>query len=338
MSTFRKVMEEDGMGKLIIYAGNSNLPLAREIAHRAGSRLSEATVESFPDGETRVRLEESVRGADVFIIQSICPPANHHLMELLLMIDAARRASAKRVTAIIPYYAYARQEKKLTGREPISAKLVANLIATAGADRVLTVDLHSPAIEGFFDIPVDHLRSAPIMADYLRELGLSNLVVVSPDVGGVKRANRLRQFLDAKASLAVVFKERPEEPTAPAILGMVGEVEGKTALIIDDIIATGDTIIEAAEVLVNRGARKIYVCAVHPVFAPGAVENLLAAPIEKIVVTNTIPIPSGLGERVVVVDMAPLLAEAIRYIHEGRSMTTLFDKVEAEWRAERARS
>jgi len=323
------------MGRLIIYAGNSNLPLAREIAHRAGSRLSEATVESFPDGETRVRLEESVRGADVFIIQSLCPPANHHLMELLLMIDAARRASAKRVTAIIPY---ARQEKKLTGREPISAKLVANLIATAGADRVLTVDLHAPAIEGFFDIPVDHLRSAPIMADYLRELDLSDLVVVSPDVGGVKRANRLRQFLNEKASLAVVFKERPEEPTAPAILGMVGEVEGKTALIIDDIIATGETIIEAAEVLVKRGARKIYVCAVHAVFAPGAVENLLAAPIEKIVVTNTIPVPSGLGDRVVVVDMAPLLAEAIRYIHEGRSMTTLFEKVEAEWRAERARS
>lgn len=324
------------MGRLIIYAGNSNLPLAREIARRAGSRLSAAIVEAFPDGETRVRLEESVRGADVFIIQSICPPANHNIMELLLMMEAARGASAKRVTAVIPYYGYARQDKKLTGREPISAKLVAKLIATAGADRVLTVDLHAPAIEGFFDIPVDHLRSAPIMANYLSELGLSDLVVVSPDVGGVKRANRLRHFLDEEASLAVVFKERPGEPEAPAILGMVGEVEGKTALIIDDIIATGETIIEAVKVLVKRGARKIYVCAVHPVFAPGAVENLLAAPIEKIVVTNTIPVPPG-DDRIVVVDMAPLLAEAIRYIHEGRSMTTLFERVEAEWRAERAR-
>ncbi len=324
------------MGRLVLYAGRSNPDLAEEIASRLEMRLSKATIEPFPDGETRVRLEESVRGTDVFIIQSTCPPANRNVMELLLMIDAARRASAQRITAVIPYYGYARQEKKLTGRVPISAKLVANLIEAAGADRILTIDLHAPAIEGFFDIPVDHLRSAPLMADYLRDFLPPNSVVVSPDVGGVKRANRFRHFLGKEASLAVIFKERPEEPGSPEILGMVGDVEGKTAVIVDDIIATGETILRAAELLAERGAQAIYACAIHPVLVPGVVEKLNNSPIEKLVVTNTIPIPpEKQSDKIEVVSMASLLATAILYIHKGLSMTTLFKEVEEKWRAER---
>lgn len=325
------------MSKLLIFAGNSNPTLAGEIARRLEMSLSEATVETFRDGETRVRLEESVRGADVFIVQSVCPPVDHNLIELLLMIDAAERASAQRVTAVIPYFGYARQDRKRTGREPISAKLVANLIATAGADRVLTMDLHSPAIEGFFDIPVDHLRATPIMADYFCELRLSDLVVVSPDVGGVRRANRFRQFINSATALAVVFKERPERG-APEILGIVGEVGGKTAVIVDDLISTGETIIRAAEILVERGAHPIYACAVHPVFAPGAVESLEESEIERVFVTDTIPIPPQKHcDKIELVSMAPLLAKAIMYINKGLSMTTLFKEVEAEWLAEHRR-
>jgi len=321
------------MSKLLIFSGNSNPTLAENIARRLEMSVSEATVGAFQDGETRVRLEESVRGADVFIIQSVCPPVDHNLMELLLMLDAAQRASAERVTAVIPYFGYARQDRKRTGREPISAKLVANLIATAGADRVLTMDLHSPAIEGFFDIPVDHLRATPLLADYFRGLPLSDLVVVSPDVGGVRRANRFRHSVNSAAGLAVVFKERSEHDE-PEILGLVGEVEGKSAVIVDDLISTGETIIKAAELLAKRGAHPIYACAVHPVLAPGAVERLEESVIEKVIVTDTIPIPQEQPcEKIELVSMAPLLAKAIMYINKGLSMTALFKEVEAEWLA-----
>ncbi|MEA3459664.1 MAG: ribose-phosphate pyrophosphokinase [Chloroflexota bacterium] len=321
------------MGRLVLYAGRSNPALAQEIASHLERPLSRAAIESFPDGETKIRLEESVRGSDVFIIQSTCPPVNENLMELLLMIDAARRASAQRLTAVIPYYGYARQDKKLTGREPISAKLVANLISTAGADRVLTMDLHAPTIEGFFDIPVDHLRSVPLMADCFRDLPPSDLVIVSPDVGGAKRANKLRHFLGTEASLAMVFKERLKGSGSPEILGIVGEVEGKTAVIIDDIIATGETILKTVDLLAEKGAKAIYACAIHPILAPGAIERVDSSPVTKLVVTNTVPLPSDRqSDKIEVVSMAPLLATAIMYIHKGLSMTTLFKEVEEKRR------
>src|SRR3954464_6411581 len=220
-------------GRLQIFSGNANRPLAQEIASNLNINLGRSIVGTFKNGESRIKLEENVRGSDVFVIQPTCTPVNHHLMELLLLIDALRRASAARVTAVIPYYGYAKQEKKTSGREPISAKLVANLIRTAGADRVLTADLHAPAIEGFFDIPVDHLKAGPILGDYFRSLNLPAPVVVSPDAGGVGRANVFRERLGA--GLAIIAKQRPE-PDVSEVVEMVGEVEGKTAIIVDDMI------------------------------------------------------------------------------------------------------
>src|SRR5919199_106046 len=220
-------------GRIQVFAGNSNQPLAREIVVHLNQNLGRALVGTFRNGETRVRLEENVRGSDVFVIQSLSNPVDHMLMELLIMIDALRRASAARITAVVPYYGYAKQEKKTAGREPISAKLLANLIATAGADRVLTMDLHAPAIEGFFDIPVDHLQAGPLLADYFRAKELSNVVIVSPDVGGVKRADKFRDRLGA--NLAIIAKQRPE-PDVAEVIEMVGDVEGKTAIIVTDTI------------------------------------------------------------------------------------------------------
>ncbi|NTV64914.1 MAG: ribose-phosphate pyrophosphokinase, partial [Oscillochloris sp.] len=242
-------------GRLLVFSGNANEALAREIATSLRIGLGRTLVGQFKNGETRVKLHDNVRGCDVFVVQPTCSPVDHHLMELLLLIDALRRASAARVTAVIPYYGYAKQEKKTSGREPISAKLVANLIRTAGADRVLTMDLHAPAIEGFFDIPVDHLQAAQMLADYIRGLNLPNPVVVSPDAGGVGRANRFRERIGA--GLAIIAKQRPE-PDIAEVLEMVGEVEGKTAIIVDDMISTGGTLVEAAHALLERGARSVY--------------------------------------------------------------------------------
>src|SRR5437867_6751783 len=245
-------------GALLIFSGNAHPELARNVADYLGMDLGQALVGQFANAETRIRIEENVRGADVFIMQSLSIPVDHHLMELLLMIDAVKRASAHRMTAVIPYYAYAKQEKKTAGREPISAKLVANLIATAGASRVLTIDLHAPAIEGFFDIPVDHLRAAPILVQHFVDLQSENLVVVSPDAGGVARANDFRQRL--RAPLAIIAKQRPR-PDVAEVLEMVGDVRGKTAIIVDDLISTGGTIAEAAHVLKERGAVDVRACA-----------------------------------------------------------------------------
>jgi ribose-phosphate pyrophosphokinase len=314
------------MRKLLVFAGGSNRPLAEEISNLLGKSLGEVTIKRFADGETWIQVEDSVRDVDVFIIQSTCSPVNDNLMELLIMIDAMRRASAERVTAVIPYYGYARQEKKTTGREPISAKLVANLITAAGADRVLTIDLHAPAIEGFFDIPVDHLPVAPILAEYFREtLPIQEVVVVAPDVGTVARANRFRKLLGRGLPLAVLFKHRPE-PDMAEVEEMVGDVKGKSAIIVDDLISTGGTLIEGAKFLIRRGAERVYACATHPVFAPGAVERLEESPIEKVVVTNTIHFQQK-GEKIEVVSVAPLLARAIKYINEGLSMTTLYKEL-----------
>jgi ribose-phosphate pyrophosphokinase len=309
-------------GRLQIFAGNANPRLAQAIVSVLETPLGRAEVSSWSDGETRVRLEENVRGSDVFVIQSLCAPVNQNIMELLLILDAVKRASAARITAVIPYYAYARQEKKTAGREPISAKLLANLLTTAGADRVLTIDLHAPAIEGFFDIPVDHLRATPILAAHFRRLGLTDFVVVAPDAGAVLRADEFRRR--AGGGLAIISKKRPG-PEVAEMLEMVGDVAGRDAVIVDDIIATGGTLLQAAELLRERGARRIFAAAVHGVFAGNALERIQASPIEKVFVTDTIPLPEGVcTDKVEVLTVAPLLAEAIMRIHKDLSISALF--------------
>lgn len=309
-------------GRLLVFSGNANRPLAQEIASCLKLNLGRALVGQFKNEETRVKLEDNVRGCDVFVVQSTCTPVDHNLMELLLIIDALRRASAARVTAVIPYYGYAKQEKKTTGREPISAKLVANLIRTAGADRVLTMDLHAPAIEGFFDIPVDHLQAAPLLADYIHRLSLPNPVVVSPDAGGVGRANRFRERIGA--GLAIIAKQRPE-PDTSEVIEMVGEVEGRTAIIVDDMISTGGTLIEATNALLERGAVTVYTCATHGVFAANALHLVATSHITETIITNTIPLPhSNDDARVSVISVAALFAEAIMRIHKDLSLSALF--------------
>jgi ribose-phosphate pyrophosphokinase len=309
-------------GRLQIFSGSANRTLAQEIASGLNINLGRAVVGTFKNGETRVKIEENVRGSDVFVVQPTCTPVNHHLMELLLLIDALRRSSAARVTAVVPYYGYAKQEKKTTGREPISAKLVANLIRTAGADRMLTMDLHAPAIEGFFDIPVDHLQAGPLLAEYIRELGLVRPVVVSPDAGGVGRANSFRERIGA--GLAFIAKQRPQ-PDIAEVLDMVGDVEGKTAVIVDDMISTGGTLAEAARALRERGAVAVYACATHGIFAGDALSIIADSVLVDTIVTNTIPIAPGHERaRVRVISVAPLFAEAIMRIHKDMSLSALF--------------
>lgn len=309
-------------GRLQVFAGNSNITLAREITAHLHLNLGRALVGQFKNGETRVKIEENVRGSDVFVIQSLSDPVDHHLMELLIMIDGLRRASAKRITAVVPYYGYAKQEKKTTGREPITAKLVANLITVAGANRLLTMDLHAPAIEGFFDIPVDHLQAGPLLVDYFREQELRNVVAVSPDAGGVGRANKFRERIGA--GLAIIAKQRPE-PDVSEVLEMVGDVEGKVAIIVDDMISTGGTLIEAAKALNERGATRIFACATHGIFAGAAFDQIAASHLEEIVVTNTIVLPPEASvAKIRTISVAALFAEAIMRIHKDLSLSTLF--------------
>jgi ribose-phosphate pyrophosphokinase len=310
-------------GRLLVFSGNSNRSLAQEIASCLNMNLGRATVGEFKNGETRVKLEDNVRGCDVFVIQSTCTPVNHHLMELLILIDALRRASVARVTAVIPYYGYAKQEKKTTGREPISAKLVANLICTAGADRILTVDLHAPAIEGFFDIPVDHLQATPLLAEHVLQLRLPDPVIVSPDAGGVRRANHFRENIGA--GLAIIAKQRPE-PDVAEVLEMVGEVEGKTAIIVDDMISTGTTLVEAARTLRERGATAVYACATHGLFAANAIDIIAESHLVETLVTDTVPqLQNGQHARIRNISVAPLFAEAIMRIHKDLSLSALFE-------------
>jgi ribose-phosphate pyrophosphokinase len=311
-------------GRLLIFSGNANRSLAQEIVDCLNMNMGRATVGTFKSGETRVKLDDNVRGCDVFIIQPTCPPVNHHLVELLMIIDALRRASVARVTAVIPYYGYSKQEKKTTGREPIAARLVADLIRTAGANRVLTMDLHAPAIEGFFDIPVDHLRAAPLLADHIRRLHQEdNLVVVSPDPGGVARANSFRERIGG-AGLAIIARQRPE-PDMVQVLEMVGEVEGKNAILVDDMISTGETLLGATQILLDRGASAVYACATHGIFASNSMETIAQSNIVKTIVTNTIPPPEHLDHsRIQVVSVAALFAEAIMRIHKDLSLSVLF--------------
>ncbi len=308
--------------RLLLFTGAANARLAGAIADILNMPLGRAMVAAWKDGETRVQIEENVRGADVFVIQPTCPPVDHNLMQLLIMLDALKRASPRRLTAVIPYYGYAKQEKKSAGREPITAKLVANLITIAGANRILTLDLHSPAIEGFFDIPVDHLRCGPLLADRIVDLNLTNTVVVSPDSGGVHRAYEFRRHIDG-ARLALMAKYRPQ-PEQVEVVEMVGEVAGRTAVIVDDMIQSGGTIIECVEKLKEKHAADVYVCATHAIFAAGAIERLKQAPIAKVFVTDTVPVDRAqCGDRIEVLSVAPLLAEAIQRIHMDLSLSTL---------------
>lgn len=312
--------------KLKLFMGNANPKLAEEIADYLGVSLGASKVSKFADGEIKLEINESVRGMDVFILQPTCAPVNDNLMELLIMIDAMRRASAKRITAIIPYYGYARQERKLKARDPISAKLVANLLTASGADRVVALDLHANAIQGFFDIPVDHLPGVPILADYYKAQGLENVVVTSPDIGGVTRARGLAQRLGCE--LAIIDKRRPE-PNKAEIMNIIGDVKGKTVIMIDDMIDTAGTITQGAAALIERsGAKEVYACCTHPILTPPAMERIEASPIKEVLVSNTVPLRpeyQGHSDKVKVVSVAPLLGEAIIRIHENLSVSRLFD-------------
>jgi ribose-phosphate pyrophosphokinase len=308
-------------GRLQVFSGNAHPALSQAIMEELDAPLGRAIVGEWRNGETRVKLEENVRGSDVFIIQSLCNPVNHNIMELLLMIDAVKRASAARITAVIPYYGYAKQEKKTSGREPISAKLVANLIVTAGVDRVLSLDLHAPAIEGFFDIPVDHLRATPLLARRFRRESQDVVVAVSPDAGGVARAEDFRTRVGG--SLAIISKRHPE-PDASEALEMVGDVDGKVAVIIDDMISTGGTLVLAANLLKERGASEVYAAATHGIFAGNALDLIGNSTIKKLFVTDSIPLPAGNHPSIETVTIAPLLAEAITRIHKDLSVSALF--------------
>ncbi|CAI9085310.1 ribose-phosphate diphosphokinase [Candidatus Methylacidiphilum fumarolicum] len=307
---------------LKIFSGRANPALATKIAQYVGIPLGQATISSFPDGETFVKFNENIRGRDVFIVQPTCPPTNHNLMELLIMIDAARRASAARVTAVIPFYGYARQDRKDQPRVSITAKLVANLLVAAGANRVLAMDLHAQQIQGFFDIPVDHLTAVPVFYKFLEANNLLDLVVVSPDVGGIKMASTYSQLLGK--GLALVVKKRVDAYHTEADF-VVGDVEGRDVLIVDDLTETAGTVVSAATILKKMGARRIYAGISHAVLNQIGIGRLRSSHLEELITTNSVPVPVVEGVRVTVLDVAPLLGEAIKRIHTGMSVTSLFE-------------
>ena len=309
-------------GELRLISGSANPELARLISHEIGVPLTDPRAGRFADGEIGVQIQDSMRGHDVFLVQPTCHPVNETYMELFILLDALRRASAGRITAVIPYFGYARKERKSQPREPISAKLMANFITLAGADRVLLLDLHAEAIEGFFDVPTDHLTAAKILASHIQQSELGRCAVVAPDAGGAKRAESMARLLGAP--LVFVYKRRPHDDTAE-ILEMAGEVEGRDCVVLEDMITTGGTAVEVARALKDHGARRIIFASTHPVLTGGAVERLRQAPIDEVVVTNSIPIPAHkLGPPVTVLSVAPLLAEAIVRVHENRSVSELF--------------
>lgn len=310
------------MEKIKIFAGNSNKPLALEICSTLGITLGRSEVKSFSDGEVYVDIRESVRGVEVYVVQSTCTPCNDNLMELLIMLDAFKRASALSVTAVIPYYGYARQDRKVAPRTPISAKLVADLITTAGANRVVCVDLHAGQIQGFFNIPVDHLYATPVLLGYIKEKFDDDIVIVSPDAGGVERARAFAKRLEA--NLAIVDKRRPA-PNISEVMNVIGDVAGKTAILLDDMIDTAGTMTQAAEALKNRGAKQVYACCSHAVLSGPAIERLEKSPIKELVVTNTIPERENAKlARIKRLSVGPLLGEAIKRIHCGESVSSLF--------------
>ncbi|HEY9582187.1 MAG TPA: ribose-phosphate diphosphokinase [Savagea sp.] len=311
--------------KLKVFSLNSNEALAQEVAEEIGCELGKATVNRFSDGEVQISIDESIRGCDVFIIQSTSEPVNDNLMELLIMTDAVRRASARTINIVMPYYGYARQDRKARSREPITAKLVANLIETTGADRVIAVDLHATQIQGFFDIPIDHLVAEPILTEYFQGKGLGgdDLVIVSPDHGGVTRARKMADRM--KSPIAIIDKRRPK-PNVAEVMNIVGEVEGKTAILIDDIIDTAGTITIAAEALIENGAKKVYACCTHPVLSGPAIERIDNSSIEELVITNSIALPEEKrSPKIKQLSIASLLANAIVRVFEQKSVSTLFD-------------
>jgi len=306
-----------------ILGGNSNKPLTQSICSLLGTTPGDAKVSTFSDGETAVEINESIRGKDIFIVQSTCPPTNEHLMELLVMLDAVKRASACRIAAVIPYFGYARQDRKATGRTPISAKLVANLLAVAGAHRVLTVDLHAGQIQGFFDIPVDNLFAKPVMLDHIKENYGKDLVIVSPDAGGVERARAYAKPL--QADLAIIDKRR-ERANLSEVMHIIGDVRDKNCLLVDDMVDTAGTLTNAAMALREAGARKVAACCTHPILSGPAIERIDNSMIEELIVTNTVPLRGAAAQckKITVLSVAPILAEAIKRIYENGSVSALF--------------
>jgi ribose-phosphate pyrophosphokinase len=309
--------------RLKIFAGNANPPLAHEICRALGMDLSDALVKHFSDGEIYVQIKENVRGADVFVIQPTCTPVDRHLMELLLMIDALKRASAERITAVLPYYGYARQDRKDKPRVPISARLVAAILETAGASRVLTLDLHAAQIQGFFDIPVDHLFAMPVFIEHFKALNIPDVTVVSPDAGGVERARAFAKRLNAP--LAIIDKRR-EEANVAEVMNVIGEVSGRHCLIVDDLIDTAGTLVKGAEALLEKEAASVSACATHAVLSGHAVSRIEASQLQQVVFTNSIPLSKEAkkSSRIQSLSVAKLLAEAVRSIHEETSVSVLF--------------
>ncbi|MBN6205614.1 ribose-phosphate diphosphokinase [Ralstonia pickettii] len=310
-------------GSLKVLTLNSNRALAEDIAKHIGIELGKCTVSRFSDGEVQINIEESIRGSDVYVVQSTCAPVNDHVMELLIMIDALKRASAKSINIVMPYYGYARQDRKARSREPIAAKLIADLLETAGATRVITLDLHAPQIQGFFNIPIDHLQGVPILSDYFEKKNLQDIIVVSPDHGGVTRARKLADRL--KTPIGIIDKRRPR-PNVAEIMNIIGNVEGKTAILIDDIIDTGGTISLAADALIENGATEVYACCTHPVLSGPAIERINQSKIKELVITNSIPLPEEKKiDKITALSVAPLIGEAIIRVHELQSVSILFD-------------
>ncbi|HEV3026528.1 MAG TPA: ribose-phosphate pyrophosphokinase [Planctomycetota bacterium] len=306
---------------LLVFSGNANKALAKKVCDYLSLPLGKIEISRFPDGEIDMKILEDVRGADVYVIQPTCPPVNENLMELLIMVDCLRRASAERITAVIPYFGYARQDRKAEGRVPISAKLVANVITAAGVSRALAVDLHAAQLQGFFDIPMDHLYAAPVLVDYFRRLDLKDLTIVSPDVGGIKMARAYAKRLNA--DLAIVDKRR-SGPTEIEAMHVIGEVKDRNVILVDDMISTATSITEAAKVCRKKGAKDIYICGTHAVLAGKAVEKLQKAPVKEVVVTDTIPLDGKEFSNLRVLSIANLLGEAIRRIHHSESVSSLF--------------
>ena len=306
-----------------LFGGTSNTTLTQEVCDYLGIQPGKMAAKTFSDGETQIEIHENIRGRDVFVLQSTCTPVNDNLMQLLIMMDALRRASADRVTAVIPYYGYGRQDRKVKPRVPISAKLVADLITVAGANRVISIDLHAGQIQGYFNIPVDNLYAAPVLVNHIRTYFQDDLVVVSPDAGGVERARAYAKRLEA--SLAIIDKRR-DAPNVAKAMNIIGEVEGRTAVILDDMIDTAGTLTQAAKALKENGAGKIYACCTHPVLSGTAIERIEASPLDKVVVTNTIPLNEKArnGSKIMTLSVAELLGETIKRVHNSDSVSTLF--------------
>ncbi len=310
-------------GDIKVFSGNANKKLAEEICKELGVPCGRCEVGRFSDGEIFVNIDETVRGSDLFLIQPTCTPVNNNLMELLILIDAFKRASAGRINAVIPYYGYARQDRKTKAREPITAKLVADLLTVAGIDRVVSMDLHAGQIQGYFNLPVDHLSGVPILAEYFKGVVDRDTVIVSPDLGGVTRARNFANLLDLP--IAIIEKRRPKANVSE-VMNIIGDIEGKNAIIVDDIVDTAGTITKAAQVLKNFGAKKVYACATHPVLSGPAIERIEKSVIEKFVVTDTIPLKEEKKiDKIEVVSVAPIFAEVIKRIHDNKSVSILFD-------------